>query len=574
MASALLCDFRSMFYVDWNNHLWLIEYFGESIKHLRIPDVINTKQLVGMPITLFYAQKFYVLAGMISAFLGSAVTVRIMVFMVFFLQFFQVYRAAIKAGAAQIISIGIAVMMTWAIYPLTNLYNRSALPEFFAVAFLTCSLASFLCVIINRGKPVSRYDIITAGLFFVLAAVTHPLTALFGGLFLGFLGLTALIFCEKTRKLWLLAYFSMTAFFSLLVLSPWLYLLYQFKDKLPVSKSPYLNCVDTNILSILSPFPFDFRSIHKGVQDVSTPYLDAQIVLPLLILIAVFIYIRLRDKSARFCLSVCEWALIGACVGMLIVALTLLVDPVVSGRWGGFFNILQYAYRLTSYVNLSILVVVIILAGRMSSANAHSQQVINVCLAFCIGISFFALMLKLVHASAIAHKSTKIHGELWVPLPFGSSRHLNEIPESFGGQMDAYTIVDGLAKDTVSGMVPMTSQHFNVLDGDRFGHLEDLTVNLTQPTLVLLNLQPFPWNQILINGSPQARSNLISDGRQEAVLLPAGHYLFKAVTHIDGVWKFLNGLSWVLLLGWMALYLVLVIPALFMSFRRKPESYV
>jgi hypothetical protein len=151
---------------------------------------------------------------------------------------------------------------------------------------------------------------------------------------------------------------------------------------------------------------------------------------------------------------------------------------------------------------------------------------------------------------------------------------LNEIPESFGGQMDAYTIVDGLAKDTVSGMVPMTSQHFNVLDGDRFGHLEDLTVNLTQPTLVLLNLQPFPWNQILINGSPQARSNLISDGRQEAVLLPAGHYLFKAVTHIDGVWKFLNGLSWVLLLGWMALYLVLVIPALFMSFRRKPESYV
>ena len=67
------------------------------------------------------------------------------------------------------ISICIAVMMTWAIYPLTNLYNRSAIPEFFAVAFLTCSLASFLCVILNDGdKPVSRYDIIATGLFFVL----------------------------------------------------------------------------------------------------------------------------------------------------------------------------------------------------------------------------------------------------------------------------------------------------------------------------------------------------------------------------------------------------------------------
>ena len=32
LASALLLDFRNMFYGDWNTHLWLIEYFGESIK--------------------------------------------------------------------------------------------------------------------------------------------------------------------------------------------------------------------------------------------------------------------------------------------------------------------------------------------------------------------------------------------------------------------------------------------------------------------------------------------------------------------------------------------------------------
>ena len=143
LASALLLDLRSTFYVDWNNHLWLIEYFGASIKHLCIPDMVNTKQLIGIPNTLFYGQKFYALAGMFSAFLGSAVTVRIMVLMVFLLQFFQVYRAAMKAGAARNISIGIAVMMTWAIYPLTNLYNRSALTEFFAVAFLTCCLGFF-----------------------------------------------------------------------------------------------------------------------------------------------------------------------------------------------------------------------------------------------------------------------------------------------------------------------------------------------------------------------------------------------------------------------------------------------
>jgi len=488
LASVILFNFSSVFSGDWNNHLWLIEYFGESIKHWCFPLMVNTKQLVGMPFTLFYAQKFYTLAGILSAFLGSAVTVRIMVLMVFLLQFFQVYRAAMKAGAPAKISIFIAVMMTWAIYPLTNLYNRSALTEFFAVAFLTCSLASFLCVVLNdRDKPVSKYDIIATGLFFSLAAMTHALTALFGGLFLGILGLTALIFCEKARRLWLLTYFSMTAFFSGLVLSPWIYLLYQFKDKLSIAKSPFLEIEDPNILSILSPFPFDFRSLQKGVEYVSTPYLDTQLVLPLLILIAAFIYIGLRDKSAKLSISVCERAFIGACVGILMISLIMLVFPAASGWFGGFFKTLQYAYRLTSYVNLSILVVVIILAGRVGRVHVNSQQVINVCLAFCIGISLSALVLKLVHASAIVQPSTAANKELWAPLPFGSNRHLAELPESFYGTTD-YSVINGLAPDTVSGLVPVAFKYFRVLDGTRFGQIEDLTVNLTQPSLVITNV--------------------------------------------------------------------------------------
>ena len=117
---------------------------------------------------------------------------------------------------------------------------------------------------------------------------------------------------------------------------------------------------------------------------------------------------------------------------MLIVSLILLVDPAASVWFGGFFNILQYAYRLTSYVNLSILVIVIILAGRMGRANVHSQQVINVCLAFCIGHIIFRPDAEVSACVSDAHKSTQINRELWAPLPFGSHKHLDEIPESFG----------------------------------------------------------------------------------------------------------------------------------------------
>ncbi len=562
LASALLLDLRSTFYLDWNNHLWLIEYFGASIKHLCIPDMVNTRQLIGIPNPLFYGQKFYVLAGMLSAFLGSAVTVRIMVFMVFLLQFFQVYRAAMKAGGARNISIGIAVLMTWAIYPLTNLYNRSALTEFFAVAFLTCSLASFLCVIIHdRQKPVSRYDIIASGLFFVLAAVTHPLTALFGGLFLGILGVIALIFCERERKLWLLSYFAITALLSLLILSPWLYVLAQFNNKLPIGAHTttqfygsgfFPNSVD-NILSRVSPLPLDLRSIEKGIHDVITPYLDAQIALPLILLMGVFIYVGWREKSIKSDLGAYERTILGGSAFMLTVCFAVSVCPKVSGWFGGFFDILQFPFRLTSYVNLSALVILIILAGRISRANVHSQQVINVCLAFCIAIAFSGLMLKLVHASVIRQDSTQVDGGSWAPLPFGSNSHLNDLPGSFYGAGD-YSVANGFAKDTFSNEVPVIFRNFKILDGARFGQVGPLTVNLNKAAIVVTNIQPFPWNRILINGSLQSQSDVTLLAGREAVLLPSGSYILKATTRMDGVWKFLNLVSWVLLLGAITVY--------------------
>ncbi len=565
LASALLLDFRSVFYVDWNNHLWVIEYFGECIKHLGLPNVLNTQQLVGMPVALFYAQKFYALSGMLSAFLGSAITIRMMVFMVFLLQFFQVYRAAMKAGSIQKIAICIAIIVTWGIYPLTNLYNRCALTEFFAVVFLTCSLASFLCVIINARGRVEKYDIVATGLFFVVAAVTHPLTALFGGLFLGILGLIALFFCERKRKRWLLSYFSITALFSLLVLSPWIYLLHQFNDKLTAfsratnaayfHKEYFFPRGIDNILSRLSPFPLDLRSIQKGAQDVATPYLDAQITLPLIILIAVFIYIGRWGKSARFCLSACDRAIIWGSAVMLMMVFAVSICPKVSDWFGGFFDILQFPYRLTSYVNLSALVILIILAGRISAENINSKQVLNVCLACCLVISFSALIQKLVHASAVSQKSTKVNRELWAPLPFGSNSHLNELPATYYGAM-AYSVKDGFEKGTVSGPVHLAFQNFKVLDGLKFGQVEPLTVNLTEPTLVVTNVQAFPWNQIVINGSLESHYSIIEAGGKGAVLLPQGSYHLELVTRINGIWRGLNILSWILLLGWTALYLV------------------
>ena len=395
---------------------------------------------------------------------------------------------------------------------------------------------------IKGEKPVSKYDIVATGLFFVMAAVTHPLTALFGGLFLFILGVTTLIFCERKRRPWLLGYFLIAALLSLLILSPWVYVFSHFNNKLPISSHAtsaamfygggfFPRSVD-NILSRLSFVPLDLRSISKGKRDVSTPYLDAQITMPLIILIGVFIYIGRRGKSAIFCLSAYERAIIRGSAFMLILFFIVSVCPRISSWFGGFFDILQFPYRLTSYVNLSALVILIILAGCIVRANVNSKQVINVCLAFCIGISFSTLMLKLIHASAISSKSTRVNEQLWASLPFGSNRHLDELPWSFYGA-ESYSVEDGFVKGPSLGAVPVIHQNFNVLDGAHFGQVEGLTVNLTAPTLVITNVQPFPWNQIVVDDKTQLQSRIIAAEGREAVLLSQGIHHLQVLSRTD-----------------------------------------
>ena len=137
-------------------------------------------------------------------------------------------------------------------------------------------------------------------------------------------------------------------------------------------------------------------------------------------------------------------------------------------------------------------------------------------------------MLKLVHASVIHQDSTQFDKEIWAPLPFGSSNHLSDLPGSFYGAGD-YSVADGFAKDTFSNVAPVAFRNFKVLDGDRFGQVEDLTVNLTKAAIVVItNIQPFPWNRILINGSLQSQSDVMVVAGREAVLLPSGSYILKA----------------------------------------------
>jgi hypothetical protein len=145
-------------------------------------------------------------------------------------------------------------------------------------------------------------------------------------------------------------------------------------------------------------------------------------------------------------------------------------------------------------------------------------------------------------------------GMLWAPDPWGADTHLNEMPATYMAAGD-YFVQDGFSTVVSAGDVPVIRRDFNVLDKDQIGRVEAQTVNLDRSTLVITNVEPFPWDQIIVDGGAQIQSRrLLAAGRQ-AVLLPQGSHRLEEVVHIDSTWQFLDSLSWVLLIGWISLCL-------------------
>lgn len=602
VALVPLFPLRTIFAIDWINHLWAIEYFGEYLlRNAAVPDVINTEQLVGAPLTTFYGSKFYGVAGAISAVLGAAVTVRLLACAVLLLQFWQVHRAMILLGAERSVAIVTAVLTTWAIYPLTNLYNRSALTEFFAVAFLTCSLASLLCIVLNR--KLDRQSAVLCGFMFAVAAMTHPLTAAFGALLLSVIGGIGVAFAEGAHRLRLVAFGVVNALLIGIVMSPWLFVLWIFRDRLPIA-DPATNSryfrdqgffpdnVD-NIWSRLSPMPLDLRSITRGIEGISTPYLDAQVSVPLLLLGAVLAVAAMQqpgkpgEPGTRIALGVGLSAIL-----MAVLVLVLSVRPSISGWFGGLFDILQFPYRLTAYVNLFMLAAIIALGALAAARGKQLGTPLICCLTASLALAAAGVAMKLVHANAIATQlapgqtlavaraletgfGTEDPTVAWIPQPFRSTDHLNRLP----------TTLYGSASYTTEFTLPpadrtLTRRYvaFRTMQGQDFGRVPPIVLDLAEPTIVVTNVQPFAWNVLALDGAaiPRAETMVVdieargawgSDHRL-AVIVPAGRHELTVRFAASRAWSVLDFVSWVCFLLWLAACLVVVLGELL----RRPAA--
>lgn len=414
-----LSPINASFYIDWNNHLWQIAYYGEySAEHHAMPMALNTYERALIAYPTFYGFLFYPFLGAFSSVLGPNLAIRFAILLLWIAKSLLVYQLALKISNDKRVGVALACLLCWEIYPLTNLYNRSALTEVFAAGLLTCSFCSALLTLAEPVFPKRLVYVLVTGLTLALAVTSHPITALYAVPFFGLMFLASLSLARQNNKkqYWTLAGSGFTiCAFVVLVTLPWIYSTTHFTEEMRISSIdwritprdagvPLFPDDIDNVFARFSLVPLDPRIPTYGL-NVSTPFLDAQTNVPLLIfLIALIVagWLRRRDNPNQV-REKDPWggkALFWMSVGLWCFATFLSLSEIPYRYLPAFVRLIQFPYRLITYQNLTAFAAVLALLMTPRFVVAL-KKVDLVVLTLCLTVSATAVSVKLNHAAAV-----------------------------------------------------------------------------------------------------------------------------------------------------------------------------
>ena len=543
-----LLDLRSSFYFDWYNSLWITGYFGEYAKgHLLVPACINSFSAVGNPLPVFYGYLLYPLLGALSAFLGAAIALRIAVAFVVGLQFLSIYVACRKTLGDRGVSFAVSSSVIWSVYSLTNLYNRSAIPEFIACGLLFSAVAFAIAGASTGPQRQRLFYYWLAWVCAIFCLGSHPPTlvvaaaefALLAGL------LVAGSFKRARRPAWagasaVAAGLAATA----AILGPWILATTRMRSQLATTTSfsstlMFLAERSDSLLGRLSPFSHDRLSIEKGT-NVQTPYLEAPINSALLLLVCFNLFLLIRSRRLPAPAAPRErtlWSSVCGCALALSLAafafvFSISVFPSLDRAIPLFGGLIQFAYRLVSHANLALMLAVIASGtwaadrGLYKRFPAHTAAAAAV----CIMIAAAALCIKLGHGYAVRNEDAS--------GLFGFSGGRTRLITEGNGWLDALYATPGRVRELSPEESAGAAQaRFPVgTKGANFGEVGGLELDLPRAQWALTNVCVFPWNRVLVNGERWTGDRLARRGHLLAVYLPAGHSALRFVWRPDPFW--------------------------------------
>jgi hypothetical protein len=582
LPASLLYPDGTGFARDWLNHVWMVGYTGEYFRqHLAFPVVYNTETVAGGASPVFYGYLFYPLLGLFATHLNAEYVVRAAAVVALALQYAAVRRTVLRLGGSTRTATCVAALTIWSTYGLTNLYNRAALTEFFAIAALTCAVCEWFDLL----RAESRRDVWRLGLRFglnlTLAMGFHPITGLYA---LPMLPVLALALPGRRASLkQLAAVCTVAATASALVLAPWVFAVATLSNKLDMAKHTAkistgpifdtLDCWQTR----LNPLPTDARCYEAGPNEVSTPYLDAQISWPLLILGSGVAYRALRSVtgSERYKLV----ALLLVPVGYGLVMLFLSLTPAAFDHLPNSFKAVQFLYRIVSFVNLAALLL-ILFALALVAQRGTAERPLTVPATFLAVAATYGsvcVLLKLQHAqTAVLPEATVIqvlggHDPVYQQNP-GHRRlvrtdtdraQLVQVAGMCG--LIAYGTPNLLPQMETDSGAPALHLPFGLeTRGGYFGEAHRITATAEQPTYLATPVLVFPWNRFLVDGEPVPVERLRAwngAGKMTAVPIPAGTHTVQYVVEPNRTWLRLHRVSQRVLVAWVLALAVLSLRA-------------
>ncbi len=376
-----------VFYMDWINHLWFSDYVANNF-NLRsgLPVFANTTNFIGNSVFVFYGLGLYSSMIPLVSFLGTDLGIRIAIFLSLTVPGVIALRIFLRHLTPSI-AVAATIILLSSIYQLTNLYNRSALTEFFSYQMLLLAWLVIVDIVDSHSSrnivPRFAFAISTAA----LAALAHPPTAFLTAIFLGpSVVLAALLW---RRRLFLILHqnwrpLSVIFIIALAPLYAWLLLVIRTNDFLAIG-FPDLMYFEESIDSFwarLLPWSLDFRVQREGFGNVPTPYLTAPINVCLLILFLGLVCQRLsllrgfttgNILLVAFVLTVLAGALIALIVSLPLEATNGSLRAMIFGR-------VQFAYRLVNLVNAQMIVGCVVLLtidiGAPTSANLQRGEIL------------------------------------------------------------------------------------------------------------------------------------------------------------------------------------------------------
>jgi hypothetical protein len=493
---------------DWIVNETFVGYCGAYFaRHHVAPAVYHDTCDQGAPVPLFYGHLMYQVLAVVAARVNPADVLRLAAVGVFAAQFLLVRRALRRQGAGRGLAAAVACLTVWAIYPLTNLYARGALQEFFATGLLTCAACLWFGALAARTAAGAVRDVVAFGLCFVLAAGSHPITAVLSQPLLVLLVASTLPgYVGPLSRARLLGLLAGVGALGAVAAAPWLYACLRFRDTLIATRMIGLVSLDwaDNWLVRLFPLPLDTRTLYPGPDLVPTPHLNAQINLPLaaLVLVAVGSWLARagRGRRLRVTLRLPAPALYGA---------LLLVVSVKTGAFlhlPRFFTFFQFGCRLISHIDLSLLLVLLLLGecvrragpGRTLPPLVVPPAVRGAALA----LAGAGVILTLVADYPLRGPLSQQSAKPLLSTPQDRERFITQ-PGPVGRCTLDYITLDRYPVVTIAeGSMLRVGPLFPVGVGQDLGLLRPAVVRSEVPILLGTRVLAFPGNRFYVDGAP------------------------------------------------------------------------